>query len=85
MSMKVLCETDNGGCVEFNREVTVSSNVAGVEGQPKETTHIFLRKQDKRVKATVQVFFNSMTGLLVVDAIDPNEKGGTEVFRQQVL
>ena len=31
---------------------------------------------------TVQFFFNRETGLVVVDLIHRNEKGGTELFRK---
>lgn len=84
-SMETKCATPSGGCVKFNEEVTVSSHVAGVAGEESIVTYAWLRKKDKRVKKSIEVFFNSESGLLVVDVIDANDNGGVEVFRRELL
>lgn len=82
--MKIRCETKSGGAVEFNKRhgVWASYAVAAVDDKPApEIMYAGAKLGDGRA---VQFFLNRHTGLIVVDVIDRNNKGGTEILRRNI-
>lgn len=80
--MIVNCETLKGGSVNFNEEhhCWASYAVATVGSvAPPEILYAGLTLPDGRA---VQFFCNRESGLVVVEVIDKNGKGGTELLRK---
>jgi len=80
--MLVTATTSKGGAIRFNRKhgAWASYAVAGVGGQePQELMYAGLTLPDGRA---VQLFVNRETGLIVVDLIAKNGKGGVELLRK---
>jgi len=84
MSVKVNCETENGGSVSLNKEhgVWASYAVAGVSDLPR--PNVLYAGVELKNGRNIQLFVNRDTGLIAVDLIDRDEKGGTELLRQTV-
>lgn len=82
--MKINCETPKGGAVVFNdaQNVWASYAVAGVGGAP--APELFYASLELPHGKSVSFFVNRETGLVVVDVIDADEKGGVEILRHQV-
>ena len=79
--MKIQCQTEKGGSVQLNQEhgVWASYAVAGVADQaPPEILYAGAKLPSGR---EVQFFVNRETGLIVVDVMTPDGKGGNEVLR----
>jgi hypothetical protein len=82
--MKIKSETQNGGSVEFNKahRAWASYSVAGVSGLPiAPIMYAGVGLPDGR---SVQFFLNRDTGLVVIDVVNKNGKGGNEIFRHKV-
>lgn len=76
--------TARGGAVGFNAEHCVwASYAVATAGDlpPPEVFYAGARLPDGRA---VQFFLNRETGLVVVDIIDKDGRGGTEILRQTV-
>ena len=81
MTVQVTCESPKGGAVRLNEEhgVWASYAVATVGDFPApEILYAGATLADGR---PVQFFLNRETGLIVVDLIDRNERGGRELLR----
>ena len=81
MSVTVTAETPKGGAVKLNKRhgAWASYAVASVADRPApEILYSGLTLKDGRA---VQFFLNRETGLVVVDVIDADEKGGCEILR----
>jgi hypothetical protein len=82
--IKVNCETSKGGSVEFNKSHGVSASYAVVsvgDIPPAEIFYAWLKLPNGK---RLQLFVNRETGLVVVDVIDKNDKGGIEILRRNV-
>jgi hypothetical protein len=85
MPVKINCETEQGGAVQLNakHKVWASFAIAGVADLPKlNILHAGAKLRDGR---SVQFFLNLDSGLVVVDVIDKNQKGGVEIVRKTLL
>lgn len=84
MPVKVNCESDKGGAVEFggNRDVWASYAVAGVGDLPR--PEIFYAGVKLRCGKNVNIFVNRETGLVTVDVPNKKGDGGVEILRQVV-
>ena len=80
--MKTNCETAKGGSVQLNKKhgVWASYAVATVGDQP--PPEIFYAGAKLPDGRAVQFFLNRETGLIVVDVVDKNGKGGMEILRR---
>lgn len=79
--MKTRCETKSGGAVEFNKKhgAWASYAVATVDNESApEILYAGAKLDDGRA---IQFFLNRHTGLIVVDVINRNGRGGTEILR----
>lgn len=79
--MKIQCQTRKGGSVQLNKGhgVWASYAVAGVADQP--PPEILYSGATLPNGRTVQFFVNRESGLVVVDIMGPDAKGGNEVLR----
>ena len=82
--MKVVCETKDGGSVQFSEKdgVWASYAVAGGLSEAPELFYAGVGLPDGR---SVNLFVNRETGLVVVDVVDPDGKAGVEVLRRKVV
>jgi hypothetical protein len=82
--VKVNCESDKGGAVEFggNRDVWASYAVAGVAGLPR--PEIFYAGVKLQCGKNVNIFVNRETGLVTVDVLNERDDDGVEIFREVV-
>ena len=79
--MKIQCRTKKGGCVRLNAKhgVWASYAVASVaDFPPPEILYAGVTLPNGR---QIQFFANRESGLVVVDIMAPNGKGGNEVLR----
>ena len=84
MSVKINCETEQGGAVELNKAhgVWASYAVASVgERKPPEILYAGAKLSNGK---TIQFFLNRETGLVVVDIVNKGGKSGTEILRKTV-
>ena len=81
ITMKIQCTSRKGGSVQLNRQhaVWASYAVAGVADQP--PPEILYSGATLPNGRHVQFFLNRETGLVVVDIMTPDAKGGNEVLR----
>jgi hypothetical protein len=82
MPVQITAVSKQGGAVKLNAKhgVWASYSVARVADLPaSEILYAGATLQDGR---RVQFFLNRETGLVVVDVIDKNDKGGVEILRQ---
>ena len=84
MTVKINCETKQGGSVELNKThgVWASYAVATVGSAP--PAEIFYAGIKLRDGSSLQFFANRETGLVVVDHVTKSEKSGSEFIRQYV-
>ena len=79
--MKIQCRTKKGGSVQINKEhgVWASYAVASVaDYPPPEILYAGVTMSNGR---QIQFFANRESGLVVVDIMAPNRRGGNEVLR----
>ncbi len=82
MAVQIKCETVKGGAVVLNKERGVwASYAVATAGDlpPAELLYVGATLTDGRA---IQVFLNNENGLLVVDVINKNGKGGIEILRR---
>jgi hypothetical protein len=79
MPVTISCETSKGGAAKLGKDVTVSYAVAGVADLP--VAELFYAWVKLPNGKTVQVFVNRETGLIVVDVVRKDERGGNEILR----
>ena len=84
MPVKINCESEKGGAVEFggNREVWASYAVAGVGDLPK--PELFYAGVKLANGRSVSLFVNRETGLVTVDVPNKRGDGGVEILRTVV-
>lgn len=84
MPVTITAESEQGGAVILNKErhIWTSYAVAGVADLPR--PGILYAGGNLPDGRKVQFFLNADNGLVVVDIIDKNGKGGTEVLRMQL-
>lgn len=80
--VKVNCETKKGGAVELNKGHGVWASYAVATAGDLPPSEILLVGAKLKDGRRVQFFLNRETGLIVVDVIDKNEKGGCEILRK---
>lgn len=81
MPVKVNCETDKGGAVEFggSRDVWASYAVATAGDLP--PRELFYAGIKLHCGRTVSLFVNRETGLVTVDVPNKKGAGGVETYR----
>lgn len=82
--MEVTAVTDKGGAVRLNsaHKVWASYAVAGVGNLPR--SELFYAGVGLPDGRRINVFVNRETGLIVVDVIDADDNGGTEILRRNL-
>ena len=82
MSVNITCETSKGGCAKLGKDVTVSYAVASVADLPaSEILYVWVKLPSGK---TVQLFVNRETGLIVIDVVRKDERGGNEILQTKV-
>ena len=79
--MRIQCTTKKGGSVQLNKQhgVWASYAAAGVaDRQPPEILYAGVTLPNGR---QVQFFLNRESGLIVVDVMTPDGRGGNEILR----
>ncbi len=83
-TMTGLIRTTKGGAITLNEKHGISASYAVAtvgDLPPSEIFYAFAKLKGGR---RLQFFLNRETGLVVVDVIDKNEKGGREILRHTV-
>lgn len=82
MAVKINCETPNGGAVKLGKDVTVSYCVASVADLPApELFYAWIKLPNGQM---INMFVNRETGLIVVDVVRKDGRGGNEILRKHV-
>jgi hypothetical protein len=82
MPVEITCESPKGGAAKLGKDVTVSYAVASVAEYP--ASELFYAWVKLPNGKTVSLFVNRETGLVVVDVVRKDERGGNEILRTTV-
>lgn len=82
--IKVNAETEKGGAVELNKDHGVWASYAVATTGDTPPAEIFYAGIKLNSGKRLQFFVNRETGLVVLDVIDKNEKGGCEIVRRTI-
>lgn len=81
-TLQITAKTSKGGAVSFNPKQGVWASYATATVANRPAPEIFYAGAKLKDGRRVQFFLNRETGLIVVDVIDKDEKGGTEILRR---